>query len=134
VILVDSSVWIDYFRRLRTPETDRLDALLGADEVAIGDLMLTEVLQGFTRDGEFETALRLMSAVPVIDIVGKDIALQAAQNFRYLRTLGVTIRKTIDTLIATRCIEDDYALLFSDRDFEPFVEHLGLARAFAPIH
>jgi len=134
VILVDSSVWIDYFRRLRTPETDRLDALLGADEVVIGDLMLTEVLQGFTRAGDFDVALRLMSAVPVIDIVGKDIGIQAAKNFRYLRTLGVTIRKTIDTLIATRCIEDDYALLFSDRDFEPFVEHLGLARAFAPTH
>jgi predicted nucleic acid-binding protein len=134
VILVDSSVWIDYFRRLRTPETERLDALLGVDEVAIGDLMLTEVLQGFTRDGEFETALRLMSAVPVINIVSKDIAIQAARNFRHLRTLGVTVRKTIDTLIATRCIEDDYALLFSDRDFEPFVEHLGLPRAFAPIH
>jgi predicted nucleic acid-binding protein len=134
VILVDSSVWIDYFRRLRTPETDRLDALLGADEIAIGDLMLTEVLQGFTRDGEFDIALRLMSAVPVIDIGGKDIAIQATKNFRYLRTLGVTIRKTIDTLIATRCIEDDYALLFSDRDFEPFVEHLGLRRAIAPIH
>ncbi len=134
MILVDSSVWIDYFRRLRTPETERLDALLGVDEVAIGDLMLTEVLQGFTRDGEFETALRLMSAVPVINIVSKDIAIQAARNFRHLRTLGVTVRKTIDTLIATRCIEDDYALLFSDRDFEPFVEHLGLPRAFAPIH
>ncbi len=134
MILVDSSVWIDYFRRLRTPETDRLDALLGADEIAIGDLMLTEVLQGFTRDGEFDIALRLMSAVPVIDIGGKDIAIQATKNFRYLRTLGVTIRKTIDTLIATRCIEDDYALLFSDRDFEPFVEHLGLRRAIAPIH
>jgi predicted nucleic acid-binding protein len=134
VILVDSSVWIDYFRRLKTPETERLDALLGVDEVAIGDLMLTEVLQGFTRDGEFETALRLMSAVPVINIVSKDIAIQAARNFRHLRTLGVTVRKTIDTLIATRCIEDDYALLFSDRDFEPFVEHLGLPRAFAPIH
>ncbi len=134
MILVDSSVWIDYFRRLKTPETERLDALLGVDEVAIGDLMLTEVLQGFTRDGEFETALRLMSAVPVINIVSKDIAIQAARNFRHLRTLGVTVRKTIDTLIATRCIEDDYALLFSDRDFEPFVEHLGLPRAFAPIH
>jgi predicted nucleic acid-binding protein len=134
VILVDSSVWIDYFRRLRTPETERLDALLGADEVAIGDLMLTEVLQGFTRGGEFDTALRLMSAIPVIDIVGKDITIQAAENFRHLRTHGVTIRKTIDTLIATRCIEDDYALLFSDRDFEPFVEHLGLRRALAPIH
>ncbi len=134
MILVDSSVWIDYFRRLRTPETERLDAMLGADEVAVGDLMLAEVLQGFTRDGEFETALRLISAVPVINIVGKDIAIQAARNFRHLRTLGVTVRKTIDTLIATRCIEDDYALLFSDRDFEPFVEHLGLARAYAPIH
>jgi predicted nucleic acid-binding protein len=134
VILVDSSVWIDYFRRLRTPETDRLDALLGTDEVVIGDLMLTEVLQGFTRDGEFDTALRLMSPVPVIDIGGKDIAIQAAKNFRYLRTLGVTIRKTIDTLIATRCIEDDYALLFSDRDFEPFVEHLRLRRAVTATH
>ncbi len=134
MILVDSSVWIDYFRRLRTPETDRLDALLGTDEVVIGDLMLTEVLQGFTRDGEFDTALRLMSPVPVIDIGGKDIAIQAAKNFRYLRTLGVTIRKTIDTLIATRCIEDDYALLFSDRDFEPFVEHLRLRRAVTATH
>ncbi len=134
MILIDSSVWIDYFRRLRTPETERLDALLGADEVAIGDLMLTEVLQGFTRDGEFDTALRLMTAVPVIDIVGKDIAVQAARNFRYLRGLGVTVRKTIDTLIATRCLKDDYALLFSDRDFEPFVDHLGLRRALAPTH
>ncbi len=133
MILVDSSVWIDYFRRLRTPETERLDALLGADEVAIGDLMLTEVLQGFTRDGEFDTALRLLSAVPVIDIVGEDIAIQAAHNFRYLRALGVTIRKTIDTLIATRCIKEHYTLLFSDRDFEPFVEHLGLRRSIAPI-
>jgi predicted nucleic acid-binding protein len=131
VILVDSSVWIDYFRRLRTPETDRLDALLGTDEVAIGDLMLAEVLQGFTRDGEFDTALTLMSAVPVIDIAGADIAIQAAKNFRYLRKLGVTIRKTINTLIATRCIKEDYALLFSDRDFEPFVRHLTLRRVRA---
>ncbi len=131
MILVDSSVWIDYFRRLRTPETDRLDALLGTDEVAIGDLMLAEVLQGFTRDGEFDTALTLMSAVPVIDIAGADIAIQAAKNFRYLRKLGVTIRKTINTLIATRCIKEDYALLFSDRDFEPFVRHLTLRRVRA---
>ncbi len=134
MILVDSSVWIDYFRRLRTPETECLNAFLGSEDIAIGDLMLAEVLQGFTRDGEFDIALQVMSAVPVINIVGKDIAIQAARNFRHLRTLGVTVRKTIDTLIATRCIEDDYALLFSDRDFEPFVEHLGLARAFAPIH
>ncbi len=133
MIVVDSSVWIDYFRRLRTPETDRLDALLGSEDVAIGDLMLTEVLQGFTRDGDFDTALTLMSAVPVIDIVSKDIAIQAARNFRYLRTLGVTVCKTINTLSATRCIKGDYALLFSDRDFEPFVEHLGLRRASAPI-
>ncbi len=134
MILVDSSVWIDYFRRLRTPETDRLDALLGADEVVIGDLMLTEVLQGFTCDSEFETARRIMSTVHVLVIGGEDIAIQAARNFRYLRTLGITIRKTIDTLIATRCIADRQALLFSDRDFEPFVEHLGLHRALSPIH
>ncbi len=132
MILVDSSVWIDYFRHLRTPETEHLDASLGTDIVAIGDLMLIDVLQGFTRDGEFDIALRLMSAVPVIDIVGRDIAVQAARNFRHLRALGVTIRKPIDTLIATRCIEDGCALLFSDRDFEPFVDYLGLRRASAP--
>lgn len=126
MILVDSSVWIDYFRGVATPESDRLDALLGRELVAVGDLMLTEVLQGFATDREFDRAARLMAALDVVEIGGRDIALQAARNFRTLRAQGVTVRKTVDTLIATRCIMDGVPLLFSDRDFEPFATHLGL--------
>lgn len=126
MILVDSSVWIDYFRGVATPQSDRLDALLGAEPLAIGDVILTEVLQGFTSERAFEQALRLMTSLSVVEIGGSQIAIQAARNYRTLRARGVTVRKTIDTLIATRCIEDNHALLYSDRDFEPFVEHLGL--------
>ena len=88
--------------------------------------MLTEVLQGFTNDRDFRQASILLATLTQIDIAGRDIALKAAQNYRTLRVKGVTIRKTIDTLIATRCIEDGLPLLYSDRDFDPFVEHLGL--------
>ena len=129
MIVVDSSVWIDYFRGVSTPQSDRLDLLLGVDPLAIGDVILAEVLQGFTNDRDFNQALRLMTSLAVIDIGGQDIAIQAARNFRTLRALGVTVRKTIDTLIATRCIEDGCALLYSDRDFDPFVAHLGLQTA-----
>jgi predicted nucleic acid-binding protein len=131
VTLVDSSVWIDYFRGRATPETDRLDALLGAEALGTGDLMLTEVLQGFASDRDFNRALGLFTSLSVVDIAGQDIAVQAARNFRVLRARGVTVRKTIDTLIATRCIEGGHALLYSDRDFDPFVEHLGLISAMA---
>ena len=127
--LVDSSVWIDYFRGVATPETDRLDQLLGTELLLIGDLVLAEVLQGFTSEAAFANGLRLMGSMQVIDVGGRDIAIQAARNFRTLRSRGVTIRKTIDTLIATRCLADGLALLYSDRDFDPFVEHLGLVSA-----
>jgi predicted nucleic acid-binding protein len=129
VILVDSSVWIGYFRGLRTPQTDRLDGWLGAEPIAIGDIILAEVLQGFTSEKDFNVALRLMTTFTIIDIGGRDIAIQAARNFRTLRGHGFTIRKTIDALIATRCIQDGHALLHSDRDFDPFVQHLGLQSA-----
>jgi predicted nucleic acid-binding protein len=129
MILVDSSVWIDYFRGLTTSQTDKLDALLGVELLATGDVVLTEVLQGFTIERDFDQALALLTSLPVIEIGGQDIALKAARNFRALRGRGVTVRKTIDTLIATRCIEDGHALLYSDRDFDPFVEHLGLRSA-----
>jgi len=129
MILVDSSVWVDYFRGTQTPETGRLDALLGLEPVAIGDLILAEVLQGFASDRDFEQGRKLLSALPLIDLVGKDIAVLAASNFRTLRARGITIRKTIDTLIATSCIEHDLSLLYSDRDFDPFVEHLELRAA-----
>ncbi len=129
MILVDSSVWIDYFRGVLSPQTDRLDALLGAEPLATGDLNLAEVLQGFASERDYQQAKTLMTSLVVVDIAGQTIALQAARNFRTLRALGVTVRKTIDTLIATRCIESRLPLLYSDRDFDPFVQHLGLKSA-----
>lgn len=126
MILVDTSVWIDYFRGVSTRQTDRLDRLLGVEPVAVGDLILAEVLRGFDSDQHFEQAKRLLSSLTVIDLGGRDIAIRAAEHFRALRALGITIRKTIDTVIATRCIASDLALLHADRDFEPFVKHLGL--------
>jgi hypothetical protein len=126
MILVDSGIWIDFFRGASNPLTDRLVDLIQTNVVSVGDLMLVEVLQGFTNDREQADARRLMTVFPTIDIAGKEIAIQAAQNYRLLRQRGVTVRKTIDTLIATRCIVDNIPLLYSDRDFDPFVEHLGL--------
>ena len=105
--------------------------MLGAEPLLTGDIILAEVLQGFTSDRDFNVGLRLMGSLDQIDIGGRDIAIQAARNFRTLRGKGATIRKTIDTLIATRCIEDGLALLYSDRDFDPFVEHLGLSSAMS---
>jgi hypothetical protein len=131
LILVDSGVWIDYFRGVRTPSSDRLDALLGEEALATVDIVLTEVLQGFTSDRDFDTALRLLTSLEIVPVTGETTALDAARNCRRLRMLGVTVRKTIDTLIATRCIERGDALLYSDRDFDPFVAHLGLRSAMA---
>ncbi len=129
MILVDSSVWIDYFKGTVTPQTDRLDAVLGTEPVGTGDLILTEVLQGFGSDRGFDQARKLLTSLVVVDLCGEEIAIQAARNFRALRALGVTTRKTIDTVIATRCIESGLSLLYSDRDFDPFVQHLGLRSA-----
>nr|WP_221281975.1 PIN domain nuclease [Chiayiivirga flava] len=126
VILVDSSVWVDFFRGNATPQTDRLNELLLTDLVAIGDLILTEVLQGFTSDEVFRTARRMLSHLDLVVIGGPDVMIQAASNFRTLRARGVTVRKTIDTLIATRCIVSDLELLHADRDFDAFATYLGL--------
>ena len=129
MILVDSSVWIDYFRGRANPQTERLDSLLGREPLAVGDLILAEVLQGFVSDREFNQARKLLTSLTVIDMGGKEVAIQAAKNFRTLRGLGVTVRKTIDVVIATRCIADGMPLLYCDRDFDPFVRHLGLGSA-----
>jgi predicted nucleic acid-binding protein len=129
VILVDSSVWIDYFRGTATSQTDALDLWLGHETIATGDLILVEVLQGFRKDLDFSRAKKLLTSLTVIDLAGQAMAIQAARNFRILRSLGVTVRKTIDTVIATRCIEQNYELLYCDKDFDPFVAHLGLRSA-----
>jgi predicted nucleic acid-binding protein len=126
LILVDSSVWIDYFKGTITPQTEALDRLLGNEPLAIGDLILTEVLQGFDDERDFNQARKMLTSLTVVELGGREIAIQAAKNFRALRSLGVTVRQTIDTVIATRCIESGYDLLHNDRDFDPFAEHLGL--------
>ena len=126
MILVDSSVWIDFFRGTRTPQAERLDLLLGTTRIAVGDLILAEVLQGVRDEREFQQVRKTLDSFEQVDLVGRDTAIQAAKNFRRLRDLGLTVRKTIDTLIATWCIESNYALLHSDRDFDAFELHLGL--------
>jgi predicted nucleic acid-binding protein len=126
LILVDSSVWVDYFRGVITPQTEILDGLLGHEPLAIGDLTVAEVLQGFPGERDFKKAHRLLTTLLIVEIGGREIALQAARNYRLLRRHGVTVRKTIDTMIATRCIESGFDLLHSDRDFDAFVSHLGL--------
>jgi len=126
LILVDSSVWIEYFKGTITTQTEMLDGLLGQQPMAIGDLILTEVLQGFNRDRDFNHARKMLTSLMVVELGGQEIAIQAAKNFRALRKLGVTVRKTINTVIATRCIESGYELLHNDRDFDPFAKYLGL--------
>ena len=126
MILVDSSVWIDYFKGTTTAQTEKLDRLLGQEPLAIGDLILTEVLQGFSNERDFNLARKMLKSLTVVHVGGQEIAIQAAQNFRALRYAGVTVRKTIDTVIATRCIESGYDLLHNDRDFDPFAKRLGL--------
>lgn len=129
MILVDSSAWIDYFSGNGSPETDFLDGVLGVRAVAIGDLILTEVLQGFRHDKDYKAAKRLLEELTIFELLGTKMAIKSAENFRKLRKKGLTIRKTADVIIASFCIEHGLSLLFSDKDFRPFVEHLGLRDA-----
>jgi predicted nucleic acid-binding protein len=133
VIVVDTSVWVDYFNGRITDETDALHLFLGEQQILLGDLILTEVLQGFRSDHDFEKAQALLRPFPVVSMVGHDMAIRSAENYRRLCRLGVTVRKTIDVIIGTYCIEQRFALLYSDRDFDPMVKHLGLmALAVSP--
>lgn len=126
MIVVDSSVWIDYFSGAVNIQTEKLDNRLGQGPVAIGDLILTEVLQGFRHDKDYKTARGLFEDVTIFEMLGTKLAIKSADNFRALRKKGITVRKTADVIIATFCIEQKLPLLFSDKDFKPFVEHLGL--------
>ena len=129
IVLADASVWIDYLAGAGSRQTDFLDRLVATPDLAIADLTLMEVLQGVRDQSQYERTRFKLSVVPLIVAGGGAVALQAARNYRALRARGITVRGTIDTLIATRCIVDGHALLFSDRDFEPFVAHLGLVDA-----
>jgi hypothetical protein len=129
LIVADSSVWIDLFRNASTRPVHRLGSAIERDEVLIGDLIRSEVLQGCRTDSEFDYVLNVTAAFSALVVCDEDVAIQSARNYRLLRTRGITIRKTIDALIATRCIVDNLPLLYSDRDFDPFVQHLGLRSA-----
>ena len=126
MILVDSSVWIDFFNGRGSRETDLLALLLRRRILLTGDLILAEVLQGFRDDRQVAWARHALLSLPYADLAGLEVALASAQNYRLLRAKGVTIRKTIDVLIATFCIRGGHVLLHGDRDFEPMIEHLGL--------
>jgi len=126
VIVVDTSVWVDYFNGESTPETEILDRLLGDEAIAIGDLILLEILQGFRSDRGYRTAKKYLAELQQLEMLGTDMAIKAADNYRKLRRKGVTVRKTADVIIASYCIENKVPLLFSDKDFLPFVRHLKL--------
>ncbi len=126
MIFLDSTVLIDYFNGKNNWQVIALDSILGRELVVIGDYVLTEVLQGFRSDNEYQKAKTILLSFPCFDIGGKEIALQSAKNYRYLRKKGVTVRKTIDAMIATFCIENKFILLHNDKDFDPFNKYLNL--------
>lgn len=129
MVLVDSSVWIDYFNGVPSAEAELLDDLLGREQLLTGDLILAEVLRGFDRDADFRRARRLMACLAYEDMLGQEVALRSVQHYRALRKRAITIRKTIDVLIATFCIVRGHSLLHRDRDFLPFQRILGLQSA-----
>jgi len=131
MILVDSSVWIDYFNGKRSWQTDLLDHMLSNVPIIIGDLILTEVLQGFKSDKDYETAKNYLDKLPFRQMGGYNVAIQSAQNYRQLRKAGVTVRKTIDIIIAAFCIIEGLTLLHDDRDFDPIASHFPL-KTFVP--
>jgi hypothetical protein len=126
---VDTSVWIDYFNGKDTVEVQTLDNALGIEAVAIGDLIALEILQGFKHDKDYKAAKEMLAFLTIYDLLGEHAAFTCAENYRELRKKGITIRKTADIIIATFCIANDFPLLFSDKDFLPFVKYLGLRSA-----
>ena len=131
MIIVDTSVWIDYFNGNTTDETSILDATLGKQQVAIGDLIALEILRGFHLDKDYKTAKKYLARLYQYNMLSSQLALKAADYYRKLRKKGITIRKTADIIIATFCVEEKLPLLYTDRDFIPFSEHLGLRSVFA---
>jgi predicted nucleic acid-binding protein len=128
VIVVDTSVWIDFLNGKEAPHVQRLRAALGVEEIAVGDLMLCEVLQGLASERDARSVETLLRRFQIVPMAGEAIAISAARNFRTLRRLGVTVRKTIDLLIGTWCIEMQQPLLHNDNDFRPMARHLGLVQ------
>jgi predicted nucleic acid-binding protein len=126
MLVVDSTVWIDYFNGVANPQTDFLDKIVDQTTIMIGDLILAEVLQGFHADADFEKARRTLGRFMQTEMVNPKLVLQSARNYRQLRSKGVTVRKTIDSLIATYCIENGHELLHNDSDFDGYEKILNL--------
>jgi predicted nucleic acid-binding protein len=126
MLVVDTTVWIDYFNGVENSQTDFLHTVLDKTPILIGDLILTEVLQGFRHDPDFEKVRRTLGKYMQASMVSPALAVQSARNYRFLRQKGITVRKTVDSLIATYCIENDHELLHNDSDFDGYEEHLGL--------
>jgi len=127
MLIVDSTVWVDYFNGVKNQQTDYLYQIADKTPILIGDLILGEVLQGFRNDTDFETARRILGKFLQVEMVNPDLAVQSARNYRLLRRKGITVRKTIDSLIATYCIENEHDLLHNDSDFDGYEKHLGLS-------
>ena len=126
MIVADTSAWIDYVKGIDAPHTNLLDYELDHNRIITGDLIITEFLQGFRSEKDYQAAKKIMESLEYHDFVGKEIALQSAENFRILRRSGIIVRKTIDVIIATFCIENGFLLLHNDRDFDPMEDLLGL--------
>jgi predicted nucleic acid-binding protein len=126
MIIVDTTVWVDYLRGTRTPHADWLEAQLTRERLGLTDLILCEVLQGITTDSQFDAVQEELLEFEVFETGTVEIAVEAALNYRRLRAAGRTVRKTIDCLIATFCLLEGHALLHNDRDYDPFEDVLGL--------
>ena len=126
MILVDTSVWIDYFNGVENKQTESLDRILSDQTVLVGDIILTEILQGFDSDKEFRLAKQALEPLDCVHLGGKSLAIKAASNFRFLRSKGVTVRKTVDMLIGSWCIEHEVELLHNDKDFDQIATQLPL--------
>jgi len=126
MIIVDTTVWIDYFRGIHTSQTDWLDAKLPIERLGLTDLILCEVLQGTTTEKQFKMAREELLRLEVFDAGSVQLAIEAALNYRRLRAAGRTIRRTIDSLIATFCLKEGHSLLHNDRDYDLFEDVLGL--------
>ena len=131
MILVDTGVWIDYFNGRETIHTDKLDSSLVEGIVAMGDLIFLEILQGFRGEKEFRKVKSTLLTLEQYGMFDNNMALKSADSYRALRKSGITIRSTVDVIIATFCIEHQLPLLFSDRDFVPFVKKLGMPSVLA---
>jgi predicted nucleic acid-binding protein len=126
MIVADTSVWIDYLKGIKARHTDILDQELIHSRIITGDIIIAEFLRGFKDEKDYNQAKEIMNALEYHDFVGKEIAYKAAQNFRKLRKKGITARKTIDVIIATFCIENNFPLIHNDKDFDPMEQYLGL--------